>query len=194
MTHPVDTATDIARPLYPFTETRNLRNTIVPLYLRARGIYSLGTVRANRIPGCKLPIDGEINKEERGFCVEYVTSIHGVDVNTVLWKDNKCVRLASTDVEMISTNSYILYKRSHDEKANDPDNASNKEQVLKLLNFREEIAAGLVSFKNKRSVGLPPAENLEEPLSPQIGISGIRKRAVHPVADVRFDGIDHFPI
>ncbi|KAK9704002.1 Transposase IS4 [Popillia japonica] len=74
--------------------------TSLPLLvdLRARGIYSLGTVRAKRIPGCKLPTDDEIDKEERGFCVEYVTSTHGVDVHIVLWKDNKCVYLVSTYV------------------------------------------------------------------------------------------------
>lgn len=40
--------------------------TSIPLlvYLRARGIYSLGTVRVNRIPKCKLPNDAVIKKEQ----------------------------------------------------------------------------------------------------------------------------------
>lgn len=74
--------------------------TSIPLlvYLRARGIYSLGTIRANRVPNCKLPIDKDVNDKERGYCTEYVGSAYGVDISTVLWKDNKCVRLASTYV------------------------------------------------------------------------------------------------
>lgn len=68
--------------------------TSIPLlvYLRSSGIYSLGTVRANRIPNCKLPLDSDIKNEERGFSTENVTNALGVDVSTVLRKDNKCVR------------------------------------------------------------------------------------------------------
>lgn len=74
--------------------------TSIPLlvYLRGRGIYSLGTVRANRIPNCKLPTDKEVNKMDRGYSTEFVGRAYGVDIATVLWKDNKCVRLASTYV------------------------------------------------------------------------------------------------
>lgn len=68
------------------------------VYLRSRGIYSLGTIRANRIPNCKLPTDNDVNEEPRGFSTEYCANVLGVDVNSVLWKDNKCVRLASTYV------------------------------------------------------------------------------------------------
>lgn len=43
--------------------------TSLPLmiYLRARGIYSLGTVRVNRIPNCKLPTENEI--KPKGFLI-----------------------------------------------------------------------------------------------------------------------------
>lgn len=76
--------------------------TSLPLlvYLRARGIFSLGTIRANRIPNCKLPLDSdrEIKKADRGHTVEYMGSAYGVDLTTVLWKDTKNVRLCSTYV------------------------------------------------------------------------------------------------
>ncbi|XP_032589372.2 piggyBac transposable element-derived protein 3-like [Drosophila mojavensis] len=74
--------------------------TSLPLmvYLRAKGIYSLGTVRANRIPNCKLPDDTIINKKPRGFSTEFVGTSYGVEVSNVLWKDNKAVRLLSTYV------------------------------------------------------------------------------------------------
>lgn len=74
--------------------------TTLPLlvYLRARGIFSLGTIRANRINNCKLPADEDIKKKERGFSTEFVGTAYGVDIATVVWKDTKSVRLASTYV------------------------------------------------------------------------------------------------
>ncbi|XP_047124186.2 piggyBac transposable element-derived protein 1-like [Hydra vulgaris] len=71
------------------------------IYLYSRGIYSLGTVRANRIANCKLPTDKEVAKKPRGFLTEYVGSRYGVDLSTTLWKDNKGVRLASTYVGVL---------------------------------------------------------------------------------------------
>lgn len=68
------------------------------VYLRSRGIFSLGTVRSNRISNCKLPSDKDqdLTKKDRGYSTEYVGSAFGVDISTVLWKDTKIVRLAST--------------------------------------------------------------------------------------------------
>lgn len=68
------------------------------VYLRARGIFSLGTVRANRIPNGKLPHDKseELKKAPRRYSTEFVGSAYGVDITTVLWKDTKNVRLCST--------------------------------------------------------------------------------------------------
>ena len=74
--------------------------TSLPLlvYLRARGIYSLGTMRVSRIPNCKLPLESAIKDKERGYSTEYVGSAYGIEISTVLWKDSKSVRLASTYV------------------------------------------------------------------------------------------------
>ncbi|XP_045463751.1 piggyBac transposable element-derived protein 3-like [Harmonia axyridis] len=74
--------------------------TAIPLmiYLYSRGIFSLGTIRTNRIANCKLSTDKQVQKEKRGYSEEYVASCQGVDISTTLWKDNKCVRLASTYV------------------------------------------------------------------------------------------------
>ncbi|XP_055912797.1 piggyBac transposable element-derived protein 1-like [Eupeodes corollae] len=43
-------------------------------YLRSRGIYSLGTVRSNRVPNIKLSSDAELTKRkvERGYSEKYV--------------------------------------------------------------------------------------------------------------------------
>lgn len=76
--------------------------TSLPLliYLRAKGIFSLGTIRSNRISNSKLPNerDEEYKKANRGYAVEFFGTAYGVDISTVLWKDNRVVRLASTYV------------------------------------------------------------------------------------------------
>lgn len=76
--------------------------TSLPLmvYLRARGIYSLGTVRANRIPNCKIPAEKseQLKKAPRGYSTEFVGSAYGIDITTVSWKDTKNVKLCSTYV------------------------------------------------------------------------------------------------
>lgn len=69
-------------------------------YLRGRGIYGLGTIRSNRIPNCKLSTDKVIQGKayKRGYMEEYVGTAYGVDITTILWKDTRNVRLASTYV------------------------------------------------------------------------------------------------
>lgn len=72
--------------------------TSVPLmvYLYQQGILSLGTVRRNRIPNCKLKSEAEVKKLPRGTSEEVVARIDGVDVSSVIWKDNRCVHFLST--------------------------------------------------------------------------------------------------
>lgn len=249
--------------------------TSLPLlvYLRARGIYSLGTVRVNRIPNCKLPIDAAIKQEERGHAVEFIGTAYGVDVSTVLWKDNKSVRLASTYVgikpfnrlnpdrqqakatrydrkkklfievdcpqiireynshmggvdlmdglmgryhiraktrnamvrlfyhfiDMAAVNAYILYRRSYAEKRNDSSCSLIGTKLLQLPQFREQIAAGLVSRVQKRGAGRPPPRP-SAPTSPALSSTPPPcdlkpgEKAKHLVADLRFDGLHHNPL
>lgn len=72
--------------------------TSVPLlvYLHQQGILSLGTARRNRIPDCKLPTEQELSKLPRGTSEEFVANVDGVEVSSVIWKDNKCVIFLST--------------------------------------------------------------------------------------------------
>lgn len=241
--------------------------TSLPLlvYLRARGIYSLGTVRLNRISNFKLPDDKEIAIEARGYSTEYVGKAYGVDIYNVLWKDSKNVRLASTYVgtkpfdkanteeqvakaprydrkkkkfievdcpqiireynshmggvdlmdgfmgryhnrtkslyhfiDMAATNAFILSRRAHTERCMDSSNSHAK--VLQLPQFREEIAAGLVSYQEqqeKRKVGRPShisssATTQQPEPGPSSGTIGHKTN--HPAADTRYDGLDHFPV
>ncbi|XP_044731963.1 piggyBac transposable element-derived protein 3-like [Chrysoperla carnea] len=76
--------------------------TSLPLltYLAKEGIYSLGTVRVNRVRNSKLPDKRTIMKKNvaRGFYEENVANVDGTEVSAVVWKDNKPVNLLSTYV------------------------------------------------------------------------------------------------
>ena len=74
--------------------------TTLPLliYLRSRGIFSLGTIRSNRIPNSKTSTDGDMKKMARGYSEEFVGVSHGCNISCVLWNDTKPVRLVSTYV------------------------------------------------------------------------------------------------
>ena len=68
------------------------------LHLSKLGIQSLETICRNSIPNCKLPSETDMKKEKRGSSTEYVTTIDGVDISAVLWKENKCVTVLSSFV------------------------------------------------------------------------------------------------
>lgn len=74
--------------------------TSLPLmtHLAKEGIYSLGTVRRNRIPNCKLPAEATLKTAPRGTCQEFISCVDGVDISSVIWKDNKYVTLLSSFV------------------------------------------------------------------------------------------------
>ncbi|KAJ8931317.1 hypothetical protein NQ314_015783 [Rhamnusium bicolor] len=63
-------------------------------------IYTLGTVRVNRVPNCKLSSDQTLTakKTKRGYSEEYVGNVYGIDISSVLWHNTKTVRLLSTYV------------------------------------------------------------------------------------------------
>ncbi|XP_050313668.1 piggyBac transposable element-derived protein 3-like [Anthonomus grandis grandis] len=68
--------------------------TALPLmvHLAKEGIYSLGTIRRNRIPSNKLPTEATLKKADRGTSHEFVAII---DIDKYVMKDNKYVTLAS---------------------------------------------------------------------------------------------------
>lgn len=99
--------------------------TSLPLlvYLRSRGIYSLGT----RIPNCNLPTDKDkkLAQKKIGYSEEYVGTAFGIEMSTVLWKDTKIVRMVSTyvgvnpfrsanhDSESLKTTRYDMQKKEY---------------------------------------------------------------------------------
>ena len=66
------------------------------LYLKERGIMSCGTVRANRLHGCPLKSNKELNKSGRGS-LDYRSDVNS-GVIVAKWLDNKPVHIASNFV------------------------------------------------------------------------------------------------
>ena len=66
------------------------------VYMAVSGIYSVGTVRANRIPNCTLKNENEMKKLGRGGVDEKVNIVDGVEITAIRWLDNKPVTLLST--------------------------------------------------------------------------------------------------
>ncbi|XP_072033257.1 piggyBac transposable element-derived protein 3-like [Amphiura filiformis] len=64
--------------------------------LKAKGIHSLGVVKANRLKGCELKSDKDLKKEGRGAMESKVTA-EG-DICVTRWQDNGTVTMASSFV------------------------------------------------------------------------------------------------
>lgn len=78
--------------------------------LHQRGIPAMGTARANRISGCRLPSDAEM-KNGRGSHVERQAAIEGVEVRVVQWYDSRGINIASTFGSAEPLGSCLRYDR-----------------------------------------------------------------------------------
>ncbi|CAK1593994.1 unnamed protein product [Parnassius mnemosyne] len=86
-------------------------------YLRnERGIFAMGTIRANRLRGAenKLPTDKNLKKKGRGSHAQVVCNKNKIAV--VKWFDNKCVTAASTFVDEYPTQTVVRYKKEEGRK------------------------------------------------------------------------------
>lgn len=66
------------------------------VYMRSRGIFSVGTIRGKRIPNTQLSQDDKLKNKTRGYTEEFVGKAHDCYISSVLWNDTKPVRLIST--------------------------------------------------------------------------------------------------
>lgn len=66
--------------------------------LHKMGIFSLGTVRSNRLEGCSFTSDKEMKKIGRGTVEEKKANVEGVELLAIKWYDNKPVHLLSSFV------------------------------------------------------------------------------------------------
>lgn len=96
--------------------------TSIPIinFLAKKGIHSLGTVRRNRIPGCKMPTDNECKKLKRGEFGEFVANHEGTEISNVYWKDNKIVTLLSSFVGSEPVKMVKRYDRKKRERVDIP--------------------------------------------------------------------------
>ncbi len=67
------------------------------LVLQKRSIWSIGTIRSNRVRQCPLKEESELKREGRGAYDYSVDANSGIRV--VRWYDNKVVQLSSTHVD-----------------------------------------------------------------------------------------------
>lgn len=81
-------------------------------YLAKMGIYSLGTVRRNRIGNSTLPKEAELKKKKRGVSFERMGIYKGIPITTVLWKDNTYVTLISSYVGKLPVTKVRRFLRS----------------------------------------------------------------------------------
>ncbi|XP_055707132.1 piggyBac transposable element-derived protein 4-like isoform X1 [Phlebotomus papatasi] len=137
---------------------------------------------------------------------EYNQHIGGADLmnrlmgryNTRQKTRDSITRLFYHFIDMAVTNAYILYRRIHAERSNDSEDVSTENgKLLKLPEFREEIAAGLVAYTKKRLIGrVHPSTSRPSKTQKdqQKAVLKLGEKAKHPTEDVRFDSFGHFPI
>lgn len=94
--------------------------TSVPLmvYLHQKNILALGTLRKNRVPKNPLPNDKVMNKKDRGFYEEFISSIHKTPLILLVWKDTKIVNLLSMFVGSFPETTVKRMDRKLKEKVN----------------------------------------------------------------------------
>ena len=88
--------------------------TSLPLvcHLAKIKIFCLGTVRANRLQGCHLPLDKEMKKKGRGYYIEKECCVDGVTVRVVKWLDTKGVTFLTSFESAQPVSSVQRFDRS----------------------------------------------------------------------------------
>lgn len=79
------------------------------LVLQKRGIWSVGTIRSNRVRHCPLKEESKLKKEGRGAYDHSVDANSGIRV--LRWFDNKVVQLSSTHVDAEPISSVKRWNR-----------------------------------------------------------------------------------
>lgn len=84
---------------------------LVQLLRQKYGIFSLGTIRANRLKGCQelLPDDKSLMKKGRGASSQIVDNENQLAI--VKWYDNKCVTLISSYVDSHPIRNILRYDK-----------------------------------------------------------------------------------
>ncbi|CAF4590981.1 unnamed protein product [Rotaria sp. Silwood2] len=166
--------------------------------LKKLGIFSIGTIRSNRLTDINMKDIKSLKQEGRGSIDYRITQVDGVELCTTRWCDNNIVTCLSTlsgceSIDMVkrwssSQKQHIQVKRPNVIKL------LPKNEILSLLHFRVEIAEALMkSVVPKRSIqrGRPSLRlrSKENTPSPHPRVAPIRT----PPASIRLDGFNHWP-
>ena len=119
----------------------------------------------------------EYNKNMGGVdLADMLIELYRIDLRSKKWYN----RIVYWCLNVAVVNSWLLYKRHMKQKGQKP--------VKTLLDFQTEIAYGLTSASKsiERKRGRPSTENGQ--------MKKKRRVQVEPTSDVRFDGIQHWPI
>ena len=87
-------------------------------HLHNQGIACVGTVRANRLPNCKMTPDSAMKKNGRGTIELWTSDYDDVELQAIKWFDNRGVSLLST-YESVNPITHIS---RFDRKAKEPVN------------------------------------------------------------------------
>lgn len=87
------------KPSIVYADNFFMSPELVVLLREEYGIFSLGTIRTNRLRGCQefLPTDKEMKKKKRGYSTQVVCNKN--KLACVKWNDNKVVTLISSFVD-----------------------------------------------------------------------------------------------
>ncbi|CAB4025753.1 Hypothetical predicted protein [Paramuricea clavata] len=134
--------------------------------LAQRGLHYVGTIANNCLHGAPLKSEKELKKEGRGsyHCVVETSK----NLFLVLWLDNKCVTVVSSYLVAEPVGSVQRYDRSQKKHI-----SVDRPHVIGVYNIGQSPRGrpSLGSIPKKRKVQVNSA----------------------PIADIRFDGICHFP-
>lgn len=83
--------------------------------LAKSGIYSLRTVRSNRLRGCTFSNDKEFKRKGRGSFEERKASVEGVSLFAIKWYDNKSVTTLSSFAGAYSCETKTRWNRASKE-------------------------------------------------------------------------------
>ncbi|KAL4100994.1 hypothetical protein QTP88_021015 [Uroleucon formosanum] len=143
--------------------------------LSSRGILSLGTVRTNRLPNCKLNDSKMQRKLLREKSIEYISSYKNTPISAITWKDNKPVTLLSTYAGKLPETKMVREEQ-------------NLPVQFEVADWRKKIAYSLTKsgdFKNQRG---------RRSISIETKRASTRASAMHPTCAVRTDGVGHSQI
>ncbi|KAJ4432604.1 hypothetical protein ANN_21227, partial [Periplaneta americana] len=164
--------------------------------LAQQKIWSLGTVRQNRLKGCDHPSDTVMKRKGRGAISEKRCDFENVTYSSVKWFDNRCVTLLSNFVGAEPVRKVKRYDRRQ-RKYTEVSCPNSVVTYNKFMgDFKTSVAQGLLkasktSTPQSNKIGRPKNSSLESQYNEKCKKG---PAASIPISDVRLDQNGHFPV